>query len=137
MVVWHFLILFDTGFWARARVKRTTGQKFTFSLPFFTVLRFLVGSVFKEQRGNPPDAPRHGNALPARTSAPPIYKQNVHHPGEESKEQFCIYCHRLQSGRGGAGRRRSREKGARSRASEVVNNRLHGPRKHKGKTLKR
>ena len=88
MVVWHFLILFDTfryfltPVFGRAPAPRGRQAK---SLPFlylfFTVLRFLAGSVFKEL-GAAPRAPRHGNALPARTSAPLIYKQNVHHPEE-------------------------------------------------------
>ena len=85
MVVWHFLTLFDT-FWyfltpvfGRAPAPGARGQEFTFSLPFFTVsYRFSVFGRFSFQRtvGQPPFR------APARTSAPVIFKQNVHHAGE-------------------------------------------------------
>ena len=76
MVVWHDLTRFDTGFSARARAKRTTGQKFTFSLPFYA----FSPVKFSKNRGAiprcaPASADRHAGDLQAECVPPGGIKQ--------------------------------------------------------------
>ena len=71
MVLWHFLILFDTFWYFLTPVFRRApaprggpARSLPFLYLFFTVLRFLVGSVFKEQRATPQTRP--GTEMPFR-----------------------------------------------------------------------
>ena len=90
MVVWHDLTRFDT-FWyfltpvfgrAPARVKNDRLELylfFTFSLPFYV---FSSVQFSKNSGATPQTRPGAETPSPMRADAPPIYKQNVHHPEE-------------------------------------------------------